>query len=72
LYDKLRLPKNISQEVRSLIIGLLNRNPLKRLGSSPGAQGAQEIMNHSFFKDINWQNLYNKLQTGNGFWPEKP
>jgi len=37
---KLKLPRNISQEVKHLIISLLNRNPSKRLGSKPGNEGA--------------------------------
>jgi serine/threonine protein kinase len=33
---KLKLPRNISDEVKTLIISLLNRNPCKRLGCLPG------------------------------------
>ena len=33
---KLKLPRNISADVKSLIIQLLNRNPTKRLGNKPG------------------------------------
>jgi protein-serine/threonine kinase len=61
---KLKLPKNISPEVKSLIISLLNRNPSKRLGSKPGEEGAQMIMKHPFFADINWDDLLSKKNTG--------
>jgi protein-serine/threonine kinase len=36
----------------------LNRNPHKRLGS--GSKDAQEIKEHSFFKDVNWDDVINK------------
>ena len=52
---KLKLPRNISNDVKSLIIQLLNRNPIKRLGSKPGIQGASQIMSHPFFKDVDWE-----------------
>ena len=58
---KLKLPRNISMESKSLIVGLLNRNPHKRLGAEPGEAGAFEIMNHAFFSDINWSDLTSKL-----------
>jgi serine/threonine protein kinase len=51
---KLMLPRNISPEVKNLIISLLNRNPQNRLGSKPGDQGAEMIMSHPFFESINW------------------
>ena len=57
---KLKLPRNISLEAKSIIIGLLNRNPTERLG----AEGASGIMEHPFFADINWDDLRNKRQTG--------
>ena len=40
-----------SPEAKSLLQGLLERNPSKRLGST---DGAAEIMGHPFFRDINW------------------
>jgi serine/threonine protein kinase len=51
----LALPKFLSKEIKSLIIGLLNRNPNKRLGS--GKLGAEEIKMHSWFKGINWKEV---------------
>jgi len=68
---KLKLPRTISKEVKNLIICLLNRNPTKRLGAKPGSQGGEEIMDHVFFENIDWQKLKNKQPTGN-FVPKKP
>jgi len=48
----LKLPNFLSEEARSLLIALLNRNPHKRLGSSPA--GANDIKKHIFFKEIDW------------------
>jgi len=60
LYGKLKLPRSISAESRSLLIALLSRSPTKRLGATPGEKGAEEIMKHEFFDDIDWDALYNK------------
>lgn len=49
----LRIPASLSEEAKSLIVSLLNRNPSKRLGA--GADGADEIKKHPFFRDIDWQ-----------------
>ena len=35
---------------------MLEKNPKKRLG----AKGIKEIMNHEFFKGIDWDQLYHK------------
>nr|AML76647.1 putative LOV domain-containing protein [Pulvigera lyellii] len=53
LDKKLNFPPNISVslEARALIRDLLNRDPLKRLGSG---RGAHDIKNHPFFRDIKW------------------
>lgn len=48
----LKLPNFLSEEARALLIALLNRNPTRRLGSS--ASGVDDIKNHVFFKDIDW------------------
>ena len=42
-----------SPEVKSFISSLLNSDPKQRLG----ANGIQEIMNHPWFKGIDWANL---------------
>ena len=51
-------PANIPKDSFSLITQLLVREPDLRLGS--GVEDALEIMRHAFFKDINWDDLYNK------------
>jgi len=42
----------MSKDAKDLILNLLNRNPNKRLGAGP--RDATEIMEHSFFKGIDW------------------
>jgi len=64
LYGKLKLPKGIGEDIKSLLLGLLNRNPNKRLGSTPGDQGAFEIMTHPFFDNIDWSSLIKKTDNG--------
>eukprot|EP00177_Eucheuma_denticulatum_P002382 GFKZ01004268.1.p1 GENE.GFKZ01004268.1~~GFKZ01004268.1.p1 ORF type:complete len:556 (+),score=112.14 GFKZ01004268.1:46-1668(+) len=54
----LRFPRNLSTEVVSLIRGLLDRNPNTRLGLGP--EGINEIKQHVFFQDLDWEGLFNK------------
>ncbi|GME75268.1 unnamed protein product [Ambrosiozyma monospora] len=57
-FGKVRFPKEIlSPEGRSFVKGLLNRNPLHRLGS---VNGARELQQHPFFNDIDWDLLRQK------------
>ncbi|GMG41839.1 unnamed protein product [Ambrosiozyma monospora] len=57
-FGKVRFPKEIlSAEGRSFVKGLLNRNPLHRLGS---INGARELQQHPFFNDIDWSLLKQK------------
>lgn len=48
----LKIPHTMSIDARNLILQLLNRNPMRRLGAGP--KDSQEIKEHAFFKDINW------------------
>lgn len=48
----LHLPSYLSEEAKDLLRGLLNKNPLDRLGSSGGSV---EIKRHHFFRNIDWQ-----------------
>ena len=50
-FGKLTLPNNISDDCKSLIQALLQKNPDLRLGSK---HDAEEIKKHKFFYDINW------------------
>lgn len=54
----LRFPSEFSDDARSLLRGLICRNPAKRLGSGPC--GAQEIMDHPFFAQVDWEKLYKR------------
>ncbi|CAH0488265.1 unnamed protein product [Peronospora farinosa] len=54
----LRFPSEFSDDARSLLRGLICRNPAKRLGSGPCS--AQEIMDHPFFSDVDWEKLYKR------------
>jgi len=53
---KIEQHKNISNSAFSLIKGLLNPDPLKRLGSS--YRDARELKEHFFFDRVNWVKLY--------------
>ena len=55
LTGSLKLPKSMSVEAKDLIASLLNRNPVRRLGS--GTEGTREIVKHPFFKGINWNSV---------------
>nr|AML77332.1 putative LOV domain-containing protein [Buxbaumia aphylla] len=48
----------VSLAARQLMRSLLQRNPLKRLGSN---QGANDIKSHPFFKGINWTLIRNMV-----------
>jgi serum/glucocorticoid-regulated kinase 2 len=49
----IELPPNLSKEARSLIKGLLVKEPTLRLG----AGSTSELRNHEFFAKIHWKNL---------------
>jgi serine/threonine protein kinase len=54
LTDPLNFPLDMPSEARSVMTGLLQRDPLKRLG----AHGSEEIKKHPFFaKYIDWNRL---------------
>ncbi|KAL2484951.1 Serine/threonine-protein kinase AtPK2/AtPK19 [Abeliophyllum distichum] len=53
--DKIKLPTFLSSEAHSLLKGLLQKEPSRRLGGGP--KGSDEIMGHKWFKSINWKNL---------------
>lgn len=65
MYDKilnaeLVIPERFaSVEAQDILARLLERDPKKRLGS----KSSDEIRNHPFFADINWDDLYNKRIT---------
>ncbi|MCO5597461.1 hypothetical protein L7F22_051539 [Adiantum nelumboides] len=53
--DKIKLPSFLSSEAHSLLKGLLQKDPGKRLGS--GMSRSDEIKQHKWFKCINWNKL---------------
>lgn len=55
---KLTFPDYLDADARSLLSGLLQRDPKKRLGS--GENGSNDIKNHPFFSEIDWVKLDNK------------
>ena len=54
----LLIPSCLSTEAKALLIGLLSKNPLRRLGAGP--RDAEEIKDHEFFKDIDWTAVYQR------------
>ncbi|RUS13819.1 kinase-like domain-containing protein [Endogone sp. FLAS-F59071] len=56
LQDDLRFPEEVGESARSLLQGLLTRDPNERLGNF----GTQHIKNHPFFTDIDWRRLMQK------------
>jgi serine/threonine protein kinase SCH9 len=57
-FGKVRFPReSLSNEGRSFVKGLLNRNPKHRLGAN---RDAQELIEHPFFDDIDWDALAHK------------
>ena len=56
--EELRIPQFVSEDAANLLRKLLERNPEKRIGSSN--LDAEEIKRHPYFKDVNWDDIYNK------------
>ncbi|KAK9719527.1 Serine/threonine-protein kinase [Basidiobolus ranarum] len=56
LEDELRFPDHVGSHARSLLRGLLERDPNQRLGNN----GADEIRRHPFFAEIEWPKLLAK------------
>jgi hypothetical protein len=53
----LTIPEYVSADATSLLIGLLERDPSKRIGSRLGMQEAKE---HPFFRGLDWTRLQAK------------
>ncbi len=63
LFERIRkaelpYPGYLSPEARSLLEGLLQRDPARRLGA--GNSDAQEIKNHPFFAGTDWKAVHEK------------
>lgn len=53
--EKIKLPPYLTAEAHSLLKGLLQKEPPRRLGSGPN--GGEEIKAHKWFRTINWKKL---------------
>ncbi|XP_008588546.1 PREDICTED: RAC-gamma serine/threonine-protein kinase-like [Galeopterus variegatus] len=62
LMEDIKFPRTLSSDAKSLLSGLLIKDPNKRLGGGP--DDAKEIMRHSFFSGVNWQDVYDKKSQG--------
>ena len=49
-------PKHISSSTKQFLEQLLEKDPSKRLGS----RGAEEIKQHIWFENVNWEYIYQK------------
>ncbi|XP_067126460.1 RAC serine/threonine-protein kinase [Centruroides vittatus] len=61
LVEEVKFPKSLTPDAKNLLSGLLIKDPKKRLGGGP--DDAKEIMIHSFFRGMNWQDLLEKKVT---------
>ncbi|CAD8094460.1 unnamed protein product [Paramecium primaurelia] len=53
----LKIPRSLSNEAKSFIVALLNRDPNKRLGSN---LDGEEVREHSWLSNINWKDCYDR------------
>jgi protein kinase X len=61
LCGEIKFPRSFSKDAKDLIKQLLNPDTTKRIGC--GKSGAAEIKSHPWFKDMDWDALYNKKMT---------
>ena len=54
----INLSNCFSKEAKDLIMKLVELDPKKRIGAGPN--GIEDLKNHSYFKDIDWNDLENK------------
>ena len=57
LNENITFPQYLSSEIKDLMGGLLSKHPSKRLG---GKGGLNEIIQHPWFKSINFLDVLNK------------
>jgi serine/threonine protein kinase len=55
-FEELPMKSYFSKELVSLLTGLTNKNPAKRLGC-PQRGGVPSIKNHKFFIGVNWDKI---------------
>ncbi|KAG2469871.1 PKN2 kinase, partial [Polypterus senegalus] len=56
--DEVQYPRFLSPDSKSVICKLLQKNPEKRLGA--GERDAEDVKEHQFFQEINWEDLLHK------------
>ncbi|XP_036363257.1 RAC-gamma serine/threonine-protein kinase isoform X1 [Octopus sinensis] len=61
ILQPIRFPRTLSEEAKSLLDGLLIKDPSKRLGGSE--DDVKEIMAHQFFAPVHWHELLEKKIT---------
>ncbi|GLG94382.1 Atypical protein kinase C [Gryllus bimaculatus] len=59
LEKTIRIPRSLSVKAASVLKGFLNKNPADRLGCHRDT-GFLDIVNHPFFKSIDWELLHRK------------
>ncbi|XP_078483685.1 RAC-alpha serine/threonine-protein kinase-like [Ciona intestinalis] len=61
LTSDLVFPSGLSEDAKSLLSDLMNKDPMKRLGCS--VRDAEEVMAHKFFSSIVWKDILEKKVT---------
>jgi len=58
---ELNYPSYVTPEAKSLLQGIIYRDPNRRLGGGP--RGGEEIKTHAFFSGVDWTAVYNRELT---------
>lgn len=58
LTEDLKFPSRLTDGSKSILSGLLQKNPSTRLGGS--TDDAKEVMRHPFFQSVNWDDILHK------------
>ncbi|XP_065841545.1 RAC-gamma serine/threonine-protein kinase-like [Oscarella lobularis] len=58
MMEQVKFPARVSDAAKTMLSGLLTKDPTKRLGG--GRRDAEEVMEHPFYAEINWQHLYER------------
>lgn len=56
--EDVKFPSRISDKAKSILSGLLCKDPTVRLGGK--ANDAKDVMGHPFFDNTNWDDIYHK------------
>lgn len=58
LSEPVRFPSRLTPQSKSILNGLLEKSPEKRLGGT--SRDAEQVMAHEFFELINWNDIFHK------------